>query len=152
MQSNIEEMLPVPGLETSSDDEDYQPNGTGADMDMDEANQEGSGTDADGQPEAEGAENGMAQQYSPDFTLLSFGYTMPAKFFGTAATDSMLNTKPEGMTVSVMECNSKAYHSMFTRPLWICRGESSWTVSEQPIHRRAAEEEGPHRGWSSISA
>ena len=62
MQSTTERVLSGPGLETSSDDEDYQPNGDGADVDMHEADVEGPGADADGRPEAEDAEAGMAQR------------------------------------------------------------------------------------------
>ena len=49
-------------METSSDDEDYQPNGDGADVDMDEADEEGPGADADGQSEAADTEAGTAQR------------------------------------------------------------------------------------------
>ena len=91
MQSRTEERLPGPGLETSSDDEDYQPNGDGANVDMDEADEGGPGADADGQPEAGDAEIGMAQRFASFIGLLKSRCTTPAAPLCTVATERMHN-------------------------------------------------------------
>ena len=57
-------------METSSDDEDYHPNGDGADVDVYEANEEGPEAEDDGQSEAKDAENGMTQHLLLSLALL----------------------------------------------------------------------------------